>query len=233
MHHANDFLFLPLLPNEVLAIAGSFIQGCDLKIPANPPLSVTNTGTITAGTSLSFSSPAINGSTDGFHCQMLAAGMPFSLALPIKECVVPQGLNGPVAVWVTKDETPLNGGAIDRLSNAVVAGPLMAYIDIHVDVISTLVRNKGGDSKEGNKEGNSSSSSSSSGENNSTPPPSSSTASSSESTITVSPSDAAKIVASLPGSTVTPTASASEPASAPPNNVVVNGVSMVPKPTST
>jgi hypothetical protein len=76
---------LALLPNEVLAIAGSFIKGCDLGIPgtlsqyfiifsprssplfasrsANPALTVTNTGSVTSGTSLTFSSPALNSST--------------------------------------------------------------------------------------------------------------------------------------------------------------------------
>ena len=58
---AFDFAFTP---SEVLALAGSFISGCDLGVPANPPLTVTNNGTVTVGTSLTFSSPAINGTTD-------------------------------------------------------------------------------------------------------------------------------------------------------------------------
>lgn len=58
---AFDFAFSP---NEVLAIAGAFISGCDLGIPANPSLTVTNTGAVGTGTLLTFSSPAINGSTD-------------------------------------------------------------------------------------------------------------------------------------------------------------------------
>ena len=53
-----------LTPNEVLALAGPFISGCDLGIPANPSLTITNTGTVDAGTLLTFSSAAINGSTD-------------------------------------------------------------------------------------------------------------------------------------------------------------------------
>jgi hypothetical protein len=77
---------IPLLPQEVLAIAGSFISGCDLGVPgtfsrhlgficfprrslpfiapsANPSLAVTNTGPIGVGTSLQFKSPALNSST--------------------------------------------------------------------------------------------------------------------------------------------------------------------------
>ncbi len=67
--------------------------------------------------------------------------MPFSLSLPISECVVPQGINGPVAVWVTSDDQPLNAGVVDRQSNAIVAGPLMAFIAAQPDPLSSLVRN--------------------------------------------------------------------------------------------
>ncbi|KAI9449641.1 ferritin-like domain-containing protein [Lactarius psammicola] len=134
---------IPLLPQEVLAIAGPFISGCDLGVPANAALSVTNTGTITTGTSLQFKSPAINGSTDNFHCQMLVGGAPFSISLALDQCVVPPGINGPVAIWVTSDDQPLNNNARDRGSNAIVAGPLMAFIDIQPESLGQLVRNNG------------------------------------------------------------------------------------------
>jgi hypothetical protein len=56
---------IPLTPNEILAIAGPFFDGpCDLGVPANPSLAITNTGTVAPGTKLTFSSSAINGSTD-------------------------------------------------------------------------------------------------------------------------------------------------------------------------
>jgi hypothetical protein len=212
---------IALAPSEVLAIAGGFISGCDLGIPANPSLSVTNTGSVTSGTSLTFKSPALNSSTNGFHCQMLAGGMPFSLSLPIDQCVVPQGLNGAVAIWITKDDQPLNGGVIDRQSNAIVAGPLMTFIDIGADKISALVRNKGSSGSGSNNSGSSSNNSSSN---------SSGVATSFTSTTTVSPSDAAAIISNLPVSTLasTPTAAPSST----PNGAVANGVSMVPKPTS-
>ena len=58
---AFDYAFTP---SEVLALAGPFISGCDLGIPANPSLALTNTGAVGVGTPLTFSSSAINGSTD-------------------------------------------------------------------------------------------------------------------------------------------------------------------------
>jgi len=154
--------------------------------------------------------------SQGFHCQMLAPGMPFSLSLPIDQCVVPQGLNGAVAVWVTSDDQALNGGVIDRQSNAIVAGPLLTFIDIEVDEIAVVIRKKG---------------SSGSG---SSPPSNSGTVSSFVSTSTVSPSAAAGIIGSNSVSPLSPSATPSATASSSPapNNVIANGVSMIPKPTS-
>jgi hypothetical protein len=62
---------LPLLPQEVLAIAGPFISGCDLGVPANPSLTITNTEAIEVGTQLTFSSSAISGSQDVRRCFIL------------------------------------------------------------------------------------------------------------------------------------------------------------------
>lgn len=70
-------------PNEVLAIAGPFISGCSvgvtgssclnlnqsrilfahLTVPANTPLSITNNGSVTTGTTLTFSAASINGTS--------------------------------------------------------------------------------------------------------------------------------------------------------------------------
>lgn len=51
---------LPLSPPQVLAIAGAFIQpGCDVGVTANPSLTITNTGPIGVGTSLTFDMSAM------------------------------------------------------------------------------------------------------------------------------------------------------------------------------
>ncbi|KAH9853859.1 ferritin-like domain-containing protein [Lenzites betulinus] len=130
---------IALLPNEVLAVAGAFISGCDTGITPNQALTITNTGSVGPGTSLTFSSPAINGSTDNFHCQMLVGGMPASISLPIDACVVPDGIEGPVAIFVTADAQPLNNNVRDRASQPVVAGPTMAFIDTQKQLLGQLV----------------------------------------------------------------------------------------------
>ncbi|KAF8485317.1 ferritin-like domain-containing protein [Russula ochroleuca] len=232
---------IPLLPNEVLAIAGSFIKGCSLGIAANPSLSVTNTGSVTTGTSLQFSSPALNSSTSGFHCQMLTGGMPFSLSLPISGCVVPQGINGPVAVWITSDDQPLNGQAVDRQSNAIVAGPEIVFIDIVIDDLSRMVRPSKSGSSSGSGSGYGSGSGSSSNPPMSMsmpsmssmgmPPAGADQASSFASTTTVAPSQASAMMSGLGLTTSAASASASASASAAPDGAVANGISMVPAPT--
>ncbi|KAH9175126.1 ferritin-like domain-containing protein, partial [Lactarius sanguifluus] len=133
---------IPLLPQEVLAIAGPFISGCDLGVPANAALAATNTGTITTGTSLT--SPFYVHNTELPLSKCSSAGAPFSISLPLNQCVVPEGINGPVAVWVTKDDQPLNNNARDRGSNAIVAGPLMTFIDTKPESIGQLIRNQAG-----------------------------------------------------------------------------------------
>jgi len=129
-----------LTPSEVLAIAGPFISGCDVGVKANPSLSVTNTGPVEAGTSLTFSSTAINGSTDRFSCQMLAGGLSFSISLPFSQCVVPDGVTGPVILWITSDAQPLANSVVDRAQNNIIAGPTMFFLDNRPQLLGQIVR---------------------------------------------------------------------------------------------
>lgn len=173
-----------LLPNEVLAVASAFISGCDTGITANAPLTITNIGSVGPGTSLTFSSPAINGSTDNFHCQMLVGGMPSSISLPLDSCVVPEGIEGPVAIFVTPDDQPLNNNVRDRATQAVIAGPTMAFIDTTKQLLGQLVL--AGSSASG---------------------------SASTSTTTISPADATSVISSASAASATAAASATDGAS--------------------
>ncbi|KAF9464258.1 ferritin-like domain-containing protein [Collybia nuda] len=135
-----------LTPSEVLALASPFITGgCDIPIPANTPLSLTNTGTVAPGTKLTFSATSLNGTVpdDQLHCQMLLGGSSMSIALPMSECVVPEGINGPVAIWVTSDNQPLLNNVRDRATTKVVAGPALAFIDTQPQMLGQLARGSG------------------------------------------------------------------------------------------
>jgi len=221
---------VPMLPNEVLAIAGGFITGpCDTGITPNVALSVTNTGNITTGTQLQFSSPALNSSTSttNFSCQMIVGGLPVSISQPLSQCVVPPNINGPVVIWVTPDDQPLNNNLQDRQNQAVVAGPTVLFVDTVGDALGQLVNTNGAAAG--------------------APPPS---------TLTLAPAQASSLVPS-PSSTPSSSPSSSSaadpssssatdpntPPAADPNNssnnngsssgvgVIVNGISMVPAPT--
>lgn len=184
---------IPLTPPEVLALAGPFIDGpCDLGVTANTPLSVTNTGVVGPGTKLTFSTTAITSSNDTskLFCQMLVGGQAASIPLPFNNCVVPEGINGPVAIFITSDGQPLINNVRDRATSQLVAGPTMAFIDTKPEKLGQLARPGAA-----------------------APPQSTSTTTS---TVTISPSQASSIIASAsstaPAASSTPAASPSPPA---------------------
>ncbi|KAG5645266.1 hypothetical protein DXG03_006568 [Asterophora parasitica] len=174
---AFDFAFTP---SEVLALAGPFITGgCEIPIPANTPLGLTNTGTVAPGTLLKFQASSINGTVpeDSLFCQMLVGGAPFSIPLPLSQCVVPEGINGPVALFITTDGQPLINNVRDRAQNKVIAGPALAFIDTKPELIAQVIRGASASGSNGQQQ-------------------------SSTSTRTISPAEASSIVVSA-GATAT------------------------------
>ncbi|KAH9991672.1 hypothetical protein BJV74DRAFT_414417 [Russula compacta] len=136
---------IPLLPQEVLSIAGGFISGCDLGIHANAPLSVTTPGSITVGETLRFKSPAFSSSTSGLYCQLLTGGQALSTPLPVDKCVVPAEINGPVVVFITSNNKSPNSNVVDRSGQSGVADPVITFVDTHTNLIDGLVRKKAND----------------------------------------------------------------------------------------
>jgi hypothetical protein len=138
-----------LTPADVLSIAGSFISGCDPATeiglpPGNPPLAVTNSGPITPGTQLQFSSPALNSTTQSnTFCQMLVGGQTDALSFPIDQCIVPGGINGPVWIYLTNDPQPLAADIHIRASVNIIAGPTAAFLDTESNALGALVRTGG------------------------------------------------------------------------------------------
>ncbi|KAK7696597.1 hypothetical protein QCA50_001255 [Cerrena zonata] len=131
---------IPFTPSEVLSIASQFISGCDLGYLANPTLSLTNSGVIAPGTSLTFSSSSFSSvSVDTLFCQILVGGAPFATVLPYNACVIPQ-INGPAAVFITSDQQPLANNIRDQATDKIIAGPSFAFIDTKTEVISQITR---------------------------------------------------------------------------------------------
>jgi len=190
---------LAMTPSEILAIASPFFDGpCDLGVPANPTLSIANTGSVGPGTLLTFNSPALNSSVsmDNMFCQMMLGGQPMSIPLPLSQCIVPQGINGPVGIWITSDGQPLLNNVRDRATTQLVAGPTMAFIDTQPQSLGQLAH---GGASTGSPSGSPSTGSTAS---------TTDSVSTSVSTRTISPSEASSIIASASAATATATDSA-------------------------
>jgi cell division septation protein DedD len=136
---------IALTPPQVLALAGGFIQGCDLGIPPNDPVTITNTGTVTPGTTLTFDSPGL-AKAEGkeVSCQMLTGGSATALSFPIDQCIVPSGINGPVAIFLTTDPQPLAADVVVQNAAQILAGPAIVFIDSQPDALGSLVRQGSG-----------------------------------------------------------------------------------------
>jgi hypothetical protein len=119
---------IALTTTETFTLASPFISGCDLPFKANPLLNI-KTKEIAPGKKLEFDSPALKGNNDKLFCQMIPGGVPNSIALPLNECVIPAGINGPLAIWITNDSQPLINNAQDRATTQLVAGPAMTICD--------------------------------------------------------------------------------------------------------
>lgn len=132
---------IALSPSQILAIAGSFISGCDLGIPANPALKITNTGAAVPGTKLTFESAGIPSGVDTstLTCQMMTGGAAFALALPFDNCVVPN-INGPVYIFVVNGTQPLLNSQVNQASATILAGPTLAFIDTVPETIGQVVK---------------------------------------------------------------------------------------------
>ncbi|QRV87813.1 cytochrome b2 (L-lactate ferricytochrome C oxidoreductase) protein [Ceratobasidium sp. AG-Ba] len=135
---------IALSPSQVLALAGGFISGCDLGIPANPALKVTNTGAVAPGTSLTFDSPALAGlDRSTLSCQMMTGGAAAAAVFPIDSCVVPQGIEGPVYIYITNQSQPLLNSQQNQNVAQIVAGPTGAFIDTKSESASALFKSGG------------------------------------------------------------------------------------------
>ncbi|KAF7313384.1 hypothetical protein HMN09_00494100 [Mycena chlorophos] len=129
---------IPFTPQEVLSIAAPFITGdCNTGVTPTNALTITNQETPTVGTLLTFSG---NNVTGGQFCNMMLGGLPFAINLPIENCTVPAGVNGPVAIWITSNNTPLANNIVDRDTTHQVAGPVIAFIDDDSEALGQLIR---------------------------------------------------------------------------------------------
>ncbi|PVF94760.1 hypothetical protein CPB86DRAFT_817745, partial [Serendipita vermifera] len=58
-------------------------------------------------------------------------------------CDVPDGIDGPVWIWVTKDAQPLTANVNLREVDSIISGPTAAFIDSKGSALGALVRTNG------------------------------------------------------------------------------------------
>jgi hypothetical protein len=135
----NPFDF-GLTPQEVLGVASPFLDGpCDLGLTPTNTLTITNTGALTTGTLLTVSGNGISG-TDNLFCNMIQGGNSTALNLPLASCNIPDGTNGPVALWITNTSDALANDVISRETKAQVAGPAIFFVDPEPQMLGQVVR---------------------------------------------------------------------------------------------
>jgi hypothetical protein len=131
---------------------------------------------------------------------MLTGGAPFSIALPFSQCVVPQDINGPVAIFITSDGQPLLNNVRDRAQTQIIAGPTYAFIDTQPQMLGQLIRGAVGSQNV-----------------------------TLTSTATISPAEASSIISSVQATSTTESASSS-PSSGPPQATDTGATTPAPAP---
>jgi hypothetical protein len=90
---------------------------------------------------LTFDSPALAQAGDKpLSCQMIT-GDKDTASFPVDDCIVPEGINGPVVIFLTTEPQPLPASSISRQNlTSILCGPTIAFIDSKPDALGALVR---------------------------------------------------------------------------------------------
>jgi hypothetical protein len=134
----------PWYPRLVYSIHCALRSANLLFSIANPALKVTNTGALAPGTTVTFDSPALTGLDRAtLSCQMMTGGVAAAASFPIDQCVVPQGLEGPVYIYITNTTQPLLNSQQNQNVASIVAGPTGGFIDTRQESASQLFKSGG------------------------------------------------------------------------------------------
>lgn len=133
---------MALTPQQVLALAGGFLEGCsaqDLGVTTNNPLSIRNKNTgstsFQVGDQLQFTSD-IQADANSLFCAMLVGGANETINLPLHGCTIPDGINGPVYVFLTSSSAPIAADINVQDASTILAGPGLIF----VDALTTLLQ---------------------------------------------------------------------------------------------
>ena len=54
---------------------------------------------------------------------MIVGGRPVSHVAPAESCIVPEGIDGPVMVYLSGSESPMQSNILQQNAGAILAGP--------------------------------------------------------------------------------------------------------------
>ncbi|KAK4686881.1 hypothetical protein P7C73_g3243, partial [Tremellales sp. Uapishka_1] len=153
---ANAFDMV-LTPQQVLSVAAPFISGdCDpataLGLTPTPALTITNSGTVTAGTLLSFAGSGLDDANTSTQVGDLYLSLPH-LLLTLTEPVLQHGRRRSQPGARLPDEllhgafrnrrccqTPLSANIVNQDETLIVAGPIVTFIDTIANLESEVRR---------------------------------------------------------------------------------------------
>jgi len=125
-----------LTPQQVLALAAPFISGCDLGIPPNLPVKITNQAT--PGNKLVFDLKGVEGNQ--LFCQIMLPGQPTAFPQPVDNCVIPDGVpDGPLFIFITDDMQPLASNVVIQNAAEIKAGPAIVFVDQQPNALGDLL----------------------------------------------------------------------------------------------
>ncbi|POY70913.1 hypothetical protein BMF94_6091 [Rhodotorula taiwanensis] len=130
---------IQLTPQAVLSLVGGFLTGCQAT---NSPLSVRSgnpDGTFQAGTQLVVEVMDVTVQIEILFCQIIVGGSSIALVMPANSCYIPTGIDGPVAVYLTKDNTPLATNVVIQNQLTIVAGPGLIFVDEKITILAALL----------------------------------------------------------------------------------------------
>lgn len=131
-----------LRPEQVQSVISPFISGCSLDI--TPVKSLKLMGELHTGVPIRFDTTNLPRDKPLF-CQILVGGQSQALSQPIETCSLPvDSIDGPIAIYITDDATPLAANILAQNYESIQAGPAIAFVDGRAAVLSNLVvKNKG------------------------------------------------------------------------------------------
>lgn len=69
---------------------------------------------------------------------MIIGGAPVAQVFSASSCIVPSGIDGPVMIYLTSSNTPLNSNILQMDKSIIVVGPALIFVDSRSSSLSEV-----------------------------------------------------------------------------------------------